>query len=88
MVYFVLMLVLLFMMEEGIFVKWYVFEGDIIEFGDVIVEIEIDKVIMEVEVVDEGKLGWIFVVEGIEGVKVNEMIVVILEDGEDIVDVE
>ena len=69
-------------MEEGTLAKWYVAEGDTIESGDVIAEIETDKATMEVEAVDEGKLGRILVAEGTEGVKVNETIAVILEDGE------
>ncbi len=69
-------------MEEGTLAKWYVSEGDTIESGDVIAEIETDKATMEVEAVDEGKLGRILVAEGTEGVKVNETIAVILEDGE------
>lgn len=50
--------------------------------GDVIAEIETDKATMEVEAVDEGRLGKIMVTEGTEGVKVNALIAVLLEDGE------
>lgn len=82
------MFVLLLIMEEGILVKWNVKEGDIVVFGDVIVEIEIDKVMMEFEVVDEGVIGKILIVEGIEGVKVNEVIVILFEDGESMDDVD
>lgn len=80
----IIMLVFFLIMEEGNLVKWLVKEGDMVLVGDVIVEIEIDKVIMEVEVVDEGMVGKIVVLEGLEGVKVNELIVVFLEDGEDV----
>ena len=70
-------------MEEGNLAKWVKQEGDKIEIGDVIAEIETDKATMEVESVDEGTLGKIVVAEGSQGVKVNELIALILEEGED-----
>ena len=70
-------------MEEGNLAKWLVKEGDTVSAGDVIAEIETDKATMEVEAVDEGKVGKIVVPEGSEGVKVNALIAVLLEDGED-----
>lgn len=69
-------------MEEGNLAKWLVKEGDTISAGDVIAEIETDKATMEVEAVDEGKIGKILVAEGTEGVKVNAAIAVLLEEGE------
>ncbi len=71
-------------MEEGKLAKWLKSEGDEVRSGDVIAEIETDKATMEVEAVDEGKLGKILVPAGTEGVKVNTPIAVILVDGEDI----
>ena len=70
-------------MEEGKLAKWLVGEGDEISAGDVIAEIETDKATMEVEAVDEGRLGKILVPAGTEGVKVNTPIPVIGADGED-----
>ncbi|WP_306144080.1 pyruvate dehydrogenase complex dihydrolipoamide acetyltransferase [Roseibium sp. MMSF_3412] len=70
-------------MEEGNLAKWLVKEGDQVSAGDVIAEIETDKATMEVEAVDEGTVGKIVVPEGSAGVKVNELIAVLLEDGED-----
>ncbi|MDJ0930760.1 pyruvate dehydrogenase complex dihydrolipoamide acetyltransferase [Breoghania sp.] len=70
-------------MEEGKLAKWLVKEGDTVSTGDVIAEIETDKATMEVEAVDEGKVGKIFVADGTEGVKVNERIAVLLKEGED-----
>lgn len=70
-------------MEEGTLAKWLKKEGDKIESGDVIAEIETDKATMEVEAVDEGTLGKIMVAAGTEGVKVNAVIAVLLEEGED-----
>ena len=71
-------------MEEGNLVKWHVKEGDAVSAGDVLVEIETDKAVMEVEAVDEGIIGRIMVAEGTEGVAVNMPIAIILEDGEGI----
>lgn len=70
-------------MEEGNLVKWHKKEGDAIEAGVVIAEIETDKATMEVEAVDEGVLGKILIEEGAEGVKVNTLIALLLEEGED-----
>jgi len=70
-------------MEEGTLSKWLKKEGDTISSGDVIAEIETDKATMEVEAVDEGVLAKILVAEGTEGVKVNAVIAVLAEDGED-----
>ncbi len=69
-------------MTEGNLARWLKSEGDAIESGDVIAEIETDKATMEVEAVDEGILGKILINEGAEGVPVNTPIAVLLEDGE------
>lgn len=69
-------------MEEGTLAKWLVKEGDTIQSGDLIAEIETDKATMEFEAVDEGVVGKILVAEGSEGVAVNTAIAVLLEDGE------
>ncbi len=70
-------------MEEGTLAKWLVKEGDTVQSGDVMAEIETDKATMEFEAVDEGVIGKIVVPEGTEGVKVNAVIAILLEDGED-----
>ena len=69
-------------MTEGNLAKWHKCEGDRIAAGDVIAEIETDKATMEVEAVDDGVLGKILVSEGSENIRVNEVIGVLLEDGE------
>ncbi len=69
-------------MTEGKLARWLKVEGDDVTAGDVIAEIETDKATMEVEAVDEGKLGKILVHEGAEGVAVNTPIAVILGEGE------
>ena len=71
-------------MEEGTLAKWLVKEGDRIQSGDLIAEIETDKATMEFEAVDEGIIGKLLVSEGSEGVKVNSPIAVILDDGEEL----
>ena len=70
-------------MTEGTLAKWHVKEGDEIASGDVIAEIETDKATMEVEAVEEGRVGKLLVSEGTEGVPVNETIAILLEEGED-----
>ena len=74
-------------MEEGTLAKWLVKEGDTVKSGMIIAEIETDKATMEVEAVDEGKVGKIMVPAGTEGVKVNAVIAVLLEEGESAGDV-
>ncbi|SLN13566.1 pyruvate dehydrogenase complex dihydrolipoamide acetyltransferase [Ruegeria meonggei] len=69
-------------MEEGTLAKWLVKEGDTVSSGDLLAEIETDKATMEFEAVDEGTIGKILIAEGTEGVKVNTIIAVLLEDGE------
>ncbi|MYE58509.1 MAG: biotin/lipoyl-binding protein, partial [Alphaproteobacteria bacterium] len=71
-------------MTEGNLVKWLVGQGDRVEPGDVIAEIETDKATMEVEAVDEGIVGRIVVPEGSEGVAVNAVIAVLVEEGEEL----
>jgi len=70
-------------MEEGKLAKWLVKEGDSVQSGDVIAEIETDKATMEVEAVDEGVVGKILVQEGTEGVKVNTPIATIVGEDEE-----
>jgi pyruvate dehydrogenase E2 component (dihydrolipoamide acetyltransferase) len=69
-------------MTEGKLAKWHVKEGDAVTAGQVVCEIETDKATMEVEAVDEGKVGRIVVAEGTEGVKVNAVIAILLQEGE------
>src|SRR6201999_2755186 len=70
-------------MTEGNVTRWLKKEGDAVKAGQVLAEIETDKATMEVEAVDEGKLGKILIPAGTEGVAVNTPIAVLLEDGED-----
>lgn len=70
-------------MTEGNLAKWTKKEGDKVKPGDVIAEIETDKATMEVEAVDGGIMGKIIIPAGTESVKVNALIAVLLEEGED-----
>ncbi|MCV2875325.1 pyruvate dehydrogenase complex E1 component subunit beta [Rhodobacteraceae bacterium XHP0102] len=70
-------------MEEGTLAKWLVKEGDTVQAGDILAEIETDKATMEFEAVDEGVIGKILIPEGTEGVKVNTAIALIGDAGED-----
>ena len=73
-------------MEEGTLSKWLVKEGDKVESGDLIAEIETDKATMEVEAIDEGVIGKILVDEGQESIKVNVPIAILLLEGEELTD--
>lgn len=75
-------------MEEGTLSKWMVKEGDSVNSGDLLAEIETDKATMEVEAVEEGIIAKLLVEAGSEGVKVNAPIAILLEDGEDESDLE
>ncbi len=75
-------------MEEGTIANWIKKEGDTIQSGDIIAEIETDKATMEVEAVDEGVLAKIIFPAGSENVKVNTLIAIIAEEGDNDSDVE
>jgi len=71
-------------MEEGTLAKWLVSEGDTVASGDLIAEIETDKATMELEAIDEGTIGQLVISEGTEAVPVNQVIAVLLEEGEEL----
>ncbi len=70
-------------MTEGNLAKWLKREGDQVRSGEVLAEIETDKATMEVEAIDDGRVGKILVPEGTQGVKVNQPIALLLAEGED-----
>ena len=70
-------------MTEGNVASWLKSEGEQIAAGDILCEIETDKATMEVEATGEGTLGKIVAPAGSEGVAVNAVIGVVLEEGED-----
>jgi pyruvate dehydrogenase E1 component beta subunit len=75
-------------MEEGTLAKWLKQEGDVIEPGDIIAEIETDKATMEFEAIDEGTLGKILIAEGTENVPVGTVIAMLAGEGEDASEIE
>ena len=70
-------------MEAGTLARWLVREGDVVSSGDVIAEIETDKATMEVESIDDGRVGRLLVAEGTENVPVNQTIALLLEEDEE-----
>ena len=70
-------------MTEGNVAKWLKKEGDKINMGDIIAEVETDKATMEVEATDEGILGKILAPDGAQAVQVNSVIALLLKKGED-----
>ncbi|CAN5286609.1 pyruvate dehydrogenase complex dihydrolipoamide acetyltransferase [soil metagenome] len=72
-------------MEEGVIASWNVKEGDKVETGDIIAEVETDKATMEVEVFDSGTILKILVKEG-DAVPLGGTMAIIGEEGEDISD--
>ena len=70
-------------METGTLAKWLVKEGDVVESGTILAEIETDKATMEYECIDDGIVGKILVADGTEDIPVGQLIAVLLEDGDD-----
>jgi pyruvate dehydrogenase E1 component beta subunit len=70
-------------MEEGKLAKWHVKQGDAVKAGDILAEIETDKATMEFEAIDAGRIAKLLVPEGAEGVKVNEPIAELTQEGEE-----
>jgi len=69
-------------MEEGTIAKWLVKKGDSVLPGDVLAEIETDKATIEFESIEEGIVGEILVPEGSQGIKINEIIAILLAPDE------
>ncbi|MDQ6977802.1 MAG: FAD-dependent oxidoreductase, partial [Ghiorsea sp.] len=70
-------------MTEGKIARWLKKEGDTLESGEVMLEVETDKATMEVEVIDEGIMHKIIAQEG-DLVPVGAAIAVIAEDDEEV----
>ena len=70
-------------MEVGTLAKWLVKEGDEVNSGDILAEIETDKATMEFEAVDEGKIARILIPEGTSDVKVGTTIAILAGEGEE-----
>merc|ERR1719370_926130 len=70
-------------MEEGTIVKWMKAEGESMEAGDVVCDIQTDKAVVSMEVDEEGVLAKIIKSADSGAIKVGELIAVVAEDGED-----
>ncbi|KAH0713901.1 hypothetical protein KY285_008968 [Solanum tuberosum] len=71
-------------MNQGNIFKWRKKEGDKIEVGDVLCEIETDKATLEHESLEEGFLAKILAPEGSKDVAVGQPIAITVEDENDI----
>ena len=69
-------------MTHGRIARWRKTVGEKVASGDVIAEIETDKATMELEAADDGIFGRVVVPEGANDVPVNEVIALLLNDGE------
>ena len=70
-------------MEEGVVVAWKKHEGDTVDSGDILAEIETDKAVLDLESFGSGVLRKVLVPEG-ETVKAGNLIAVIGEQDDDI----
>ncbi|VVA12150.1 PREDICTED: dihydrolipoyllysine-residue [Prunus dulcis] len=71
-------------MSQGNIAKWKKKEGDKIEVGDILCEIETDKATVEFESLEEGFLAKILIPEGSKDVPVGQPIAITVEDADDI----
>ncbi|NWU20116.1 ODPX protein, partial [Dyaphorophyia castanea] len=70
-------------MEEGNIVKWLKKEGDTVNVGDALCEIETDKAVVTMESSDDGILAKILVEEGSKNVRLGSLIGLLVEEGQD-----
>ncbi|XP_032402637.1 pyruvate dehydrogenase protein X component, mitochondrial [Xiphophorus hellerii] len=70
-------------MEEGNIVKWLKKEGESVEAGDALCEIETDKAVVTMESNDDGVLAKILMEEGSRNVRLGTLIALMVEDGQD-----
>ncbi|OQR92734.1 dihydrolipoyllysine-residue acetyltransferase component of pyruvate dehydrogenase complex [Thraustotheca clavata] len=69
-------------MEQGNLAKWNMKEGDAINAGDIICQIETDKAIVDYEAQDDMFLARILVPEGTEGIVVGQPIMITVDDAD------
>ena len=67
-------------MEEGTLVAWHVEEGQRVEEGQVIAEVETEKVTNELEAPVSGVINKILIAEDTEEIKVGTVLCLIDED--------
>ena len=75
-------------MEQGKIASWTVKEGDKVEAGDVLAEIETDKALVELEAAADGEVGKLVMEAGTSDIPVNTPIAYLLRDGEALSDIE
>ena len=75
-------------MVEGNLTKWIVKEGDNVNEGDILAEIETDKASMEIEAIDKGKVEKILILEGSNNIKVGSLLAIIKEEGDNLETIE
>jgi len=71
-------------MESGTIISWEKKEGDRLDEGDLLAEIETDKATMGFETPDEGYLAKILVEAGTKDVAIGKLVCIIVENQEDI----
>lgn len=70
-------------MEEGNVVKWLKNEGEAVNAGDALCEIETDKAVVTMESSDDGVLAKIMMEEGSKNVRLGTLIALLVDEGED-----
>ena len=75
-------------MQEGTIVKWCVNEGEKINAGDVLCEIQTDKAVVSMDIDEDCVLAKILVPEGTANVKIGTLIAMTVDEGEDWKDVQ
>ncbi|KAI0303499.1 single hybrid motif-containing protein [Multifurca ochricompacta] len=75
-------------MTEGGIASWKKREGDSFTAGDVLLEIETDKAVIDVEAQDDGIIGKIIVQDGQKNIPVGKAIALLAEEGDDISNLE
>lgn len=70
-------------MEQGTIVKWHVAQGDTVESGDVLADVETDKATMEMQAYDDGTITEISVSEG-QPVSIGTVVATMVEEGEEV----
>ncbi|XP_078482381.1 pyruvate dehydrogenase protein X component, mitochondrial-like [Ciona intestinalis] len=73
-------------MEEGTITQWLISEGDAVEIGDAMCEVETDKAVVTMEANEDGTLAKILIPDGTRGVKINSPIAILAEEGEDLLE--
>ncbi|KAI0253823.1 single hybrid motif-containing protein [Lactifluus subvellereus] len=75
-------------MTEGGIASWKKREGDSFAAGDVLLEIETDKAVIDVEAQEDGIMGKILVQDGQKNIPVGKAIALLAEEGDDISNIE